>query len=269
MALVLKKLYQGYFWLSRDLADPRSDDFIISSPLAAVALVFSYVYAVKFLGPELMRNRKPFNLKILLILYNVLQIVANFYLMYEGACSYKKIGWSCVPVDYSRSSVAMAELGSVRKFFWLKMFDWIDTIFFVLRKSNRQITFLHVYHHAGMVLLGWIALKYLGGGHSLFVVLLNLPVHGVMFTYYLLTTIDSKWKQNISVKRFLTQIQMVQFLGFIFIYGRILFQSNCPYPKFLCSLFVVQNMFMFILFGDFYRKTYTVKPKHQEKLKQN
>ncbi|XP_023014187.2 very long chain fatty acid elongase AAEL008004 isoform X2 [Leptinotarsa decemlineata] len=225
MALVLKKLYQGYFWLSRDLADPRSDDFIISSPLAAVALVFSYVYAVKFLGPELMRNRKPFNLKILLILYNVLQIVANFYLMYE--------------------------------------------IFFVLRKSNRQITFLHVYHHAGMVLLGWIALKYLGGGHSLFVVLLNLPVHGVMFTYYLLTTIDSKWKQNISVKRFLTQIQMVQFLGFIFIYGRILFQSNCPYPKFLCSLFVVQNMFMFILFGDFYRKTYTVKPKHQEKLKQN
>nr|XP_023014187.1 elongation of very long chain fatty acids protein AAEL008004-like isoform X2 [Leptinotarsa decemlineata] len=225
MALVLKKLYQGYFWLSRDLADPRSDDFIISSPLAAVALVFSYVYAVKFVGPELMRNRKPFNLKILLILYNVLQIVANFYLMYE--------------------------------------------IFFVLRKSNRQITFLHVYHHAGMVLLGWIALKYLGGGHSLFVVLLNLPVHGVMFTYYLLTTIDSKWKQNISVKRFLTQIQMVQFLGFIFIYGRILFQSNCPYPKFLCSLFVVQNMFMFILFGDFYRKTYTVKPKHQEKLKQN
>lgn len=36
-------------------------------------------------------------------------------------------------------------------------------VFFVLRKKNNQITFLHVYHHGGMVLATFIYFKFLSG----------------------------------------------------------------------------------------------------------
>jgi hypothetical protein len=36
-------------------------------------------------------------------------------------------------------------------------------VFFVLRKKDRQVSFLHVYHHASQVLYTWAYLKYLPG----------------------------------------------------------------------------------------------------------
>lgn len=50
----------------------------------------------------------------------------------------------------------------------VKILDLLETIFFVLRKKQNQVTFLHVYHHMGMVMGSWIATKYLAGGHVTF-----------------------------------------------------------------------------------------------------
>jgi elongation of very long chain fatty acids protein 4 len=36
-------------------------------------------------------------------------------------------------------------------------------VVFVLRKKDRQVSFLHVYHHASQVLYTWAYLKYLPG----------------------------------------------------------------------------------------------------------
>lgn len=35
-----------------------------------------------------------------------------------------------------------------------------------MRKKQKQITFLHVYHHAGMVVLSWSIVKWLPGNYS-------------------------------------------------------------------------------------------------------
>lgn len=32
-------------------------------------------------------------------------------------------------------------------YFALKLFDYLDTIFFILRKKTEHVSFLHVYHH--------------------------------------------------------------------------------------------------------------------------
>ena len=37
-------------------------------------------------------------------------------------------------------------------------------VFFILRKKNSQVTFLHVYHHATMILNWWMAAKYIPVG---------------------------------------------------------------------------------------------------------
>ncbi|GFW72120.1 hypothetical protein TNCV_4790071 [Trichonephila clavipes] len=53
------------------------------------------------------------------------------------------------------------ELPEILKEFWrvmwflyiIKFIDLLDTVFFVLRKKQAQVTFLHVFHHSGICLL--------------------------------------------------------------------------------------------------------------------
>ena len=45
--------------------------------------------------------------------------------------------------------------------------QWIPftcQMFFLLRKKNSQVSFLHVYHHTTMVCLWWIGIKWVAGG---------------------------------------------------------------------------------------------------------
>jgi hypothetical protein len=65
-------------------------------------------------------------------------------------------------------------------YFLSKVIDLFDTVFFVLKKKQTHVSFLHVYHHSGMVLLSWIGLKYVAGGHSVFMGLINSFVHILM-----------------------------------------------------------------------------------------
>lgn len=37
-------------------------------------------------------------------------------------------------------------------------------IFFILRKKDSQVTFLHVYHHGTMIFNWWLGVKYVAGG---------------------------------------------------------------------------------------------------------
>ena len=49
-------------------------------------------------------------------------------------------------------------------FYFSKLLEFMDTFFFILRKKNGQISFLHVYHHATMFPLWWIGIKWVAGG---------------------------------------------------------------------------------------------------------
>jgi hypothetical protein len=65
------------------LPDHRSDDwFLMGSPWHAVAVVALYLYFVKRLGPNLMRNRPAFKLDGVLKVYNLFQIATNMYMLY-------------------------------------------------------------------------------------------------------------------------------------------------------------------------------------------
>lgn len=41
-------------------------------------------------------------------------------------------------------------------------------VFFILRKKNNQITFLHVYHHSTMLINWWLGVKFIAGGQCRF-----------------------------------------------------------------------------------------------------
>lgn len=62
--------------------DPLIDSWILmKSPIAMLTIIASYLTFVTKLGPWFMRDRKPFQLKFIMILYNALQVVLCFYIV--------------------------------------------------------------------------------------------------------------------------------------------------------------------------------------------
>lgn len=59
-------------------------------------------------------------------------------------------------------------------FYFSKLIEFLDTFFFILRKKDNQVTFLHVYHHVTMPLIWWIAVKWYAGGMCKFLLTIEL-----------------------------------------------------------------------------------------------
>ena len=54
----------------------------MGSPWPTLLICACYIYGVKFLGPRLMRDRKPFELKNAIIAYNIMQVASSIYIFY-------------------------------------------------------------------------------------------------------------------------------------------------------------------------------------------
>ena len=58
----------------------------------------------------------------------------------------------------------------------------MDTVFIVLHKSDSQLSFLHVYHHATIgPVWGWLLLNNYANGSVYFGAFLNSVVHAFMY----------------------------------------------------------------------------------------
>jgi anthranilate/para-aminobenzoate synthase component II len=55
----------------------------MSGPFPTLAICLSYAYFVKVLGPRIMQNRKPMDLRAVLIVYNLVQVIFSAWLFYE------------------------------------------------------------------------------------------------------------------------------------------------------------------------------------------
>lgn len=258
MALILKIIYKNYNDLMQHYTDPRTKDFFLAqSPFIPITiLVFYFQFVLKW-GPNFMKNRPPFQLNKILAVYNLIQIVYSLRL-FCIACKHSYVfgsyNFMCEPVDYSNDPVALLAANEIHNFYLTKILDLMDTVFFVLRKKQRQVTFLHLYHHAGMVLAVWIATRFLPGGHVVFIGLVNTLVHTVMYTYYLWAIFDTS--SRIWWKKYITLLQIFQF-GVITLHWVLMVLSPpCGFPKLLAVLFLPQNLFMTAMFVEFYYKAY-------------
>lgn len=64
--------------------DPRVQDWpLMSSPLPTMAICLFYAYFSKVLGPRIMANRKPMNLRNILVVYNFIQTIFSAWIFYE------------------------------------------------------------------------------------------------------------------------------------------------------------------------------------------
>ncbi|GFW72135.1 elongation of very long chain fatty acids protein 7 [Trichonephila clavipes] len=110
-----------------------------------------------------MKTREPFTLKKTLIAYNFLQSAANVYIAYEIFVSLSE-HWEdrCNTKNSPKLQLMLRKaMKTIWKIYLLKLADLLDTVFFVLRKKQNQITFLHVFHHSGLCLMGSWGLRHL------------------------------------------------------------------------------------------------------------
>ncbi|XP_075158039.1 very long chain fatty acid elongase 5-like [Haematobia irritans] len=237
---------------------------LINSYFKIVLILALYILFVTKIGQTLMANRKPFKLKALMQLYNIGQVALNTYI-FIGLMKYyfqhQRYNWTCMYLDKADTSHQTKNLlHSTYLYYLSKYVDLIDTIFFILRKKNKQISFLHVYHHATMVWACFLYHNQFFGTVFTTIGLVNSFVHVLMYTYYLFATMDTKMNLDAWKPR-LTEIQIIQFGYFCIKFGAALLNNNnCHMSYFWLSVFLLQNMFITAMFCSFYYKTYIVKP---------
>ncbi|CAN7117088.1 hypothetical protein BRARA_C03155 [Brassica rapa] len=142
-------------------------------------------------------------------------------------------------------------------FYLSKILEFGDTLLIILGKSFQRLSFLHVYHHATVVIL---CFTWLRTRQSMFPVALvtNSLVHVVMYGYYFLCAVGRRprWK------RFVTEFQIVQFVfGFVlsgWIFPEHYFGSGCSgvWTIYFMGAF---NGSLLVLFFNFRSKNYASK----------
>ncbi|XP_031174007.1 ELOVL fatty acid elongase 8b isoform X1 [Sander lucioperca] len=210
-----------------DNGDKRTDQWLLVYSPVPVALIFLVYLFVVWAGPRLMKHREPLDLKGVLIVYNFAMVGLSGYMFYEFLVTswLSNYSYLCQPVDYSSSPLAVRMAKACWWFFFSKVIELSDTLFFILRKKNSQLTFLHIYHHGTMIFNWWAGIKYVAGGQSFFIGLVNTFVHIVMYSYYGLAAIGPHMQKYLWWKRYLTSLQLLQFLLFLLHTGQNLFTA--------------------------------------------
>lgn len=136
-----------------------------------------------------------------------------------------------------------------------KIIELLDTVFFVLRKNQHQVTFLHVYHHTVMVMWAYYYLKYAFGEQGVAIGFMNSFVHVIMYSYYLLAAMGPHMKKYLWWKRYLTGLQLVQFCSMMAVLG-VTSILDCKVPKQVTIILSFLVITFLVLFSRFYIKSY-------------
>jgi len=204
---------------------------------------------------------KPF--KSILLVYNFICVLLAGYVVCGIGSALLKSSYSFVcnktvvpgtPEDHDGHATMMAH------FFWVfyaqKFWEFLDTWFFILRKSFRQVTFLHVFHHCSINIVVGLILPFEFNGDMYLPIFLNALVHVLMYSHYLVAALgmSTPWKP------WLTSMQLCQFL--LIATQSALSMSrgdSCGAPYFAKVGMVAYMASMLLLFGNFFLNAYVLK----------
>lgn len=246
-----------YFW--HDLIDNKSDQrvknwFLMSSPFPTILICIFYILIVK-IGPKLMRNRKAFELRKIILFYNFFQIIFNLYIFIEGGRFgwLRHYNWRCQAVELFEDEITMKVIKISWLYFMSKFLDFFDTFFFILRKKFNQISKLHVIHHAIMPFSVWWGLKFVPTGHSTFFGWINSFIHVLMYFYYFLAAFGPKMQKFLWWKIYLTILQILQFIAIAIHEFQLFFWNPCNASLFFSIYIGAHGILFIILFGNFFK----------------
>ncbi|XP_028328089.1 elongation of very long chain fatty acids protein 1-like [Gouania willdenowi] len=257
--------------------DDRVRDYpLMQTPVHMTTLLIGYVLFSVYVGPRLMANRKPMTLNSIMVIYNLSMVLFNGYIVYEFLMSGwgTTFTWRCDLIDTSRNPETLRMIRAGWLFYISKFIELLDTVFFVLRKRQGQITFLHVFHHSFMPWTWWWGITLTpAGGMGSFHAMVNAAVHVIMYFYYGLSAAGPRFQKYLWWKKYLTAIQLIQFVVVSIHISQYYFMKDCNYQLPLwIHLIWMYGVFFFLLFSNFWLQAYIKGkrlPASDNKPKQN
>ncbi|XP_059200582.1 elongation of very long chain fatty acids protein 1a [Centropristis striata] len=241
--------------------DARIRDYpLMNDPVDMNVILLLYVFFSVYIGPRLMANRKPLHLNKAMIVYNLVMVSLNGYIVYEFLMSgwATTFTWRCDLVDYSSSPQALRLVRVCWMFYFSKYIELLDTVFFVLRKKQSQITFLHVFHHSFMPWSWWWGITLTpAAGMGTFHAMVNAIVHVIMYFYYLLSAAGPRFQKYLWWKKHMTAIQITQFVLVSLHISQYYFMEKCDFqvPMWI-HLIWMHGVFFLVLFSNFWIQAY-------------
>lgn len=204
-----------------------------------------------------------------MFVYNLTMCCFNAYIFYElsaGAIN-GRYSLSCEPSrSHNKSPNEMRVAKAVWLYFLSKPIEFLDTLFFIMRKKSSQLTLLHIYHHSSVLVAAWLAVKWTPTGSSFFAPMINCFIHVIMYGYYGFTLLGSRYQKYLWWKKYLTVLQLIQFVITLIWSVFNLFGSSekggfgfgfgCDFPKWPHFISVFYMTSFLVLFGKFYSKSY-------------
>ncbi|XP_069741578.1 very long chain fatty acid elongase 5-like [Narcine bancroftii] len=226
--------------------EPTTRGLILFRFLNLKSLPLSCVYlAMIFFSSVWQRHTKPVELRKILLVYNMACSIMSLYtsLLFLHGLS---IAASIFQKEF------FAELQHAYFMYWLvKHVELLDTVFMILRHRNRQISFLHVYHHWSMLLLSDLTYHYYPWPAIAPFLLLNSVVHIFLYFYYGQSAVNPTHQPTWKIR--MTQLQIFQFvMDLILATWGYLFHGFCIYGIFY-------GLTMLSLFLNFYFKAFNSK----------
>lgn len=256
-------------------ADPNNDvrgytEGWFLTDFRSAALVAIYYVAFVVVGSAIMKSgvlpaMDPYPIKFF---YNISQIMLCSYMTIEAALLAYRNSYTVMPcVTFDTENPPLANLLWI--FYISKVWDFWDTIFIVIGKKWKQLSFLHVYHHTTIFLFYWLNSNVLYDGDIYLTILLNGFIHTVMYTYYFICmhtkipganppkSVPIWWKSS------LTMMQMIQFVTMM-TQATILIVGQCSTLNFrVTALYGAYIFSLLILFAQFFVQSY-MKPKKKK-----
>jgi len=236
----------------------------------AFNIAFAYL-AFVFIGSKVMPGLPALDPYPIKFIYNVSQIMLCAYMTIEALMLANRNGYSF----FSSCNVYDNENPPIANLLWLfyvsKIWDFWDTIFIVLGKKWRQLSFLHVYHHTTIFLFYWLNSNSNYDGAINLTIILNGFIHTVMYTYYFVCmhTKDPKTGKSLPIwwKSSLTMLQLIQFVTMM-TQSTALMLGGCEHVgQRIVLVYLVYILTLFVLFGQFFVQSY-IKPKKSTKKKE-
>jgi hypothetical protein len=135
----------------------------MSSELPIPIFIALYILTIIVIAPRFMKNRTAYSLTNILRAYNIFQVVSCASIVVK----FYQAGFSFTGALSCDSQIERQNYEKLLKIWWFCIFiraaEFLETVFFILRKKTNQVSFLHVYHHITSLLVVYIPLKYSGG----------------------------------------------------------------------------------------------------------
>lgn len=234
-----------------------------SNVLIAGNVLYFATLAVLYLW---MKNRPALNPRLFMQFYNVsCVILAGMSGVAIAMYKWRQTGGTFVcntprtNSQFGDSSDGLLTWG-IYLYYYQKYWEFLDTFIFMVRKSYRQVSFLHVFHHSSITCITMLAVQFDTCGDIYLGALLNSWIHVLMYGHYFLTSIGVK---NAPWRPYLTSMQLVQFLVILGQYVLAWVKgSDCGVPDWYKIVMIAYMTCMLGLFANFFVHSYS-KPKEK------